>query len=111
MGRTPARLSGHRGAAELAGLRPISLGRFAPQLLHRGDGLEEGSGAAPHKAAAVRALRSCLSPESGMCQAQGLSHLVSQMRAEGVAGEAAICFPAEGEGGDPHGLMGLPELR
>lgn len=46
-----------------------------------------------------------------MCQAQGLSHLVSQMRAEGVAGEAAICFPAEGEGGDPHGLMGLPELR
>lgn len=45
-----------------------------------------------------------------MCQAQGLSHLISQMRAEGVAEEAAMPFPAEGEGGDPHGLMGLPEL-
>lgn len=46
-----------------------------------------------------------------MCQAQGLSHLISQMRAEGMAEEAAMWFPAEGKaGGDPHGLMGLPEL-
>lgn len=54
VGRAPARLSGSPRDAELVQLRPISLGHFAPQLLGRGDRLEKGSGAAHHKAAAVR---------------------------------------------------------
>lgn len=66
------------------------LGHVAPQLQGHGDRLEKGSGAAQRKAAAVRALRSCLSPEPGMCQAQGLSHLIAPTRAEGMEEEAAM---------------------
>lgn len=36
-----------------------------------------------------------------MCQAQGLSHLISP----GPAEEAAVCFPMEGDRGDPPGLL------